>query len=336
MHQSPIAKSVVKYLGCTSVDESPPAIPQAYVLGRASKFRLDRTTTNSRFSYWGSRVARDLTFTKKLTLTAVGMAVLALPIVTGAIGSPPPGTRWQQPSGSATPAFEVASVKPWTHRELGGVYTYPGGRVTFRGCTLHYLIEIAFNVQPFQVSGGPGWMQVERYDIDAKPSASSKSSTSMPPYPKAPPNEEQRQMLQSLLIERFQLKYHRETREGRVYLLVKGNKALKLADSKDKNAIPWAGGLEGGGIMGNGLAGRNESMEDLARRLSPYLGRPVLDRTGLSGSFDFRTEYAADDARPDVITMIFGSVQDIGLKLEASKGSVDTIVIEAADKPSAN
>ncbi|HEY3453998.1 MAG TPA: TIGR03435 family protein [Bryobacteraceae bacterium] len=242
----------------------------------------------------------------------------------------------EQPSGSATPAFEVASVKRSTTRELGGVYTYPGGRVAFHGCTLHYLIEQAFKVQPFQVSGGPGWMQDERYDIEAKPSASSKSSTSMPPYPKAPPNEEQRQMLQSLLIERFQLKYHRETREGPVYLLVKGNKALKLADSKDKNAYPWAGGLGGGGIMGDGLAGINESMEDLAKRLGRYLGRPVLDRTGLSGSFDFRTEYSAGDVRPDVITMILVCVQDIGLKLKASRGPVDIIVIEAAEKPSAN
>ena len=143
-------------------------------------------------------------------------------------------------------------------------------------------------------------------------------------------------MLQSLLVERLQLKYHRETREGPVYLLVKGNKALKLVDSKDKNVYPWAGGIRGGMIMGDGLAGINESMEDLAKRLSPYLGRPVLDRTGLSGSFDFRSEYSSDNVRPDVITMILASVQDIGLKLEASKGPVDGIVIEHAEKPSAN
>src|SRR5258708_39023688 len=123
----------------------------------------------------------------------------------------------------------------------------------------------------------------------------------MPPYPKAPRKQERRQLLQSLLVERFQLKYRRETREGPVYLLVKGNKALKLADSKDKDAYPWAGGIRGGMIMGDGLAGINESMEDLAKRLSRYLGRPVLDRTGLSGSFDFRSEYSSDDARSDVI-----------------------------------
>jgi uncharacterized protein (TIGR03435 family) len=242
----------------------------------------------------------------------------------------------QQPSGTATPEFEVASVKPWASREFGGVYTYPGGRVAFRGCTLQYLIEQAFNLRPFQVSGGPGWMQNERYDIDAKPPASSKSSQSMPPYPKAPPNEEQRQMLQSLLVERFQVKYHRETREGPVYLLVTRNKALKLVDSKDKSAYPWAGSLGGGGISGDGLAGINESMEDLAKRLSPYLGRLVLDRTGLSGSFDFKVQYASADPRPDVISMILASVHDLGLKLESSKGPVEGVVIEHAEKPSAN
>ena len=201
-------------------------------------------------------------------------------------------------------------------------------------CTI--LIQVAFDIQPFQMSGGPGWTQSDRFDIDAKPSASSKSSRSMPPYRKAPPNEEQRQMLQSLLVERFHLKYHRETRDAPVYLLTKGGKALNMEDSKDKDAYPWAGGLGGGGIMGDGLVGTNESMQDLARRLSPYLGRMVLDRTGISGSFDFRFEYQSGDERPDVVTAILASVQGIGLKLQPSTGPVDTIVIEYAEKPSAN
>jgi uncharacterized protein (TIGR03435 family) len=66
------------------------------------------------------------------------------------------------------------------------------------------------------------------------------------------------------------------------------------------------------------------------------LGKPVLDRTGLPGSFDFRSEYSSDDLHPDVVTVILGSLQDIGLKLEASKGQVDHLVIEYAEKPSAN
>jgi Protein of unknown function (DUF3738) len=129
----------------------------------------------------------------------------------------------------------------------------------------------------------------------------------MPPYSKAPMNAEQRRMLQSLLAERFRLEYRRESREGPVYLLVKG-KAVETV---------------------------NESMEDLARRLSRYLGRPVLDQTEVSGSFDFRVEYSAD--RPaDVISTIMTCIKELGLNLSRSKGPVATIVIERIEKPSAS
>jgi uncharacterized protein (TIGR03435 family) len=240
---------------------------------------------------------------------------------------------WAQ---SAAPAFEVASVKLWATREIGGVHPYAGGRIEFRGCTLQYLIQQAFDLQPFQVSGGPGWMLSERYDIDAKAPASSKSSSVIPASSKSALTDEQRQMLQSLLTERFQLKVRQETKEGPVYLLVRGNKPLKMTDSKDKGAYPWAGGPSGGMIMGDGLAGINEPMDDLAKRLSPYMGRPVLDRTGISGSFDFQTEYSSTEARPDVVTMILVTVQDIGLKLESSKGPVEALVVERLEKPSEN
>jgi uncharacterized protein (TIGR03435 family) len=150
-------------------------------------------------------------------------------------------------------------------------------------------------------------------------------------------------MLQSLLIDRFELKHHREMREGPVYLLTRnGSKPLKMQEAKDKNAYPWSGGLGGGGILGDGLAGINESMADLAWRLSWYLEQPVLDRTGIAGSFDFRVEYRSGDAqaiattRAEVISMILATVQDLGLKLEPSRGPVERVVIEHAEKPSSN
>jgi uncharacterized protein (TIGR03435 family) len=227
----------------------------------------------------------------------------------------------------AQPAFEVASIKSATSGEIGGAYTYPGGRVAFRGCTLEYLVQQAFNIQRFQLSGGPGWIRSERYDIDAKPPESSKSRQSAPPYAKAPMNEEQRQMLQSLLVARFQLQYHRDTREGPVYLLVKGNKPLNMTDSKDKNEFPWSR------VTAEGLVGINESMADLAWRLSQNLELPVLDRTGIAGSFDFRIQYPYEE---DIVAQTLATVQELGLKLEPSKGPVETIVIERAEKPSAN
>jgi uncharacterized protein (TIGR03435 family) len=235
------------------------------------------------------------------------------------------------------PAFEVASVKPASPESRSiALSTYPGGRITVSLYTLRMLIEEALDVQSFQVSGGPRWINEDRYDIVAKPPASSKASKANPPYPKAPPNDEQRQMLQTLLVDRFQLKFHRATKEGPVYLLVKGSKELKLQDAKNADDYPWAGSIGGAGISGDGLAGVNISMPLLATRLSWYLRRPVLDRTGLKGSYDFKFEYASDEPNRDVISSIFASVQGIGLKLEAAKGPVETIVIDHAEKPSAN
>lgn len=259
-------------------------------------------------------------------MSSTGAASLLGLFATFLFGAP------QQPPDS----FDVASVKPATTREMNGIYTYPGGRVACRGCWLEFLIEQAFNMQRFQVTGGPGWMDSERWEIEAQPPASSRSSQSRPPYPKAPPNDEQRRMLQSLLAERFQLKYHRETRQGPVYLLTRGSKPLKMQEPKDKDVFPWSGSLAGGALVGDGLAGINESMGDLAWRLSRYLERPVLDQTGITGSFDFRVEYRSDDPKPDVISMILSTVQDLGLKLEPSRGPVDHLVIEHAEKPSGN
>lgn len=236
------------------------------------------------------------------------------------------------------PAFEVASVKPTDPKTNNtGLSTYPGGRITASRYTLELLIEDAFDVQSFQISGGPRWINDDRYDIVAKPPASSQSSRANPLYPKAPPNTEQRKMLQALLIDRFQLKYHRESKEGMIYLLARGTKNLKLQDAKNKTLFPWAGALRGGVFSGDGLAGINESMADLAKRLGRYLGHLVLDKTGLTGSYDFRIEYTtADGSRPDVISSIISCLQDLGLKLEASRGQMDTIVIDSAARPSTN
>ncbi len=210
------------------------------------------------------------------------------------------------------------------------MHNYPGGRVGFRGCTVEYLIQQAFNIQRFQVSDGPAWIRSDRYDIDAKPPDFAKSKESMPPYQKVPINAEQRQMLQALLVDRFGLHFHRETREGAVYLLEKGTKPLKWSDSKDKNEYPWAG------VAGDGLRGENENMPDLAWRLSEMLARPVIDKTGIAGSYDFMISYAPGEEHTDTIAAIQATIHELGLKLEQSKGPVDVIVIESVARPSEN
>jgi uncharacterized protein (TIGR03435 family) len=226
-------------------------------------------------------------------------------------------------------SFEVASVKPTTSNEIEGVYRFPGGRVWFRGCSLAYLIQVAFDAQEFQIAAAP--TSSVRYDVEATAPEGAESRKSNPLSPKAPLLPDQRQMLRSLLVERFHLKFHRESREAPVFLLTLSGKPLKLSDTKKKSDFPWSGGLSGGGVVGDGLAGESETMADLAQRLSSYMGRPVLDRTGLTGFYDFRVPYQSVDARPDIPAMISSCLRDLGLKLEASKAPVEKIVIDAID-----
>ncbi len=282
-----------------------------------------------------NRIGLKLDFAKKLALAVTGMAALAVPIAIGIMNAP----RILRAVSRATLAFEVAWVKPSTPQTRTlGIYTFPGGRITGENRTLRDLMEEAFSVQTFQISGGANWVREDRYDFEAKPPASSAASKSNPRMSKLPPNEEQRQMLQTLLVDRFRLKYHREIKDGPVYLLIRGNNKFKLQDSKDKDDFPWAGSNRGGAINGDGIAGINIPMPLLATRLSRYLGRPVLDQTELEGSFDFKIEYPLppDGQRPDVITSIITSIQGIGLKLQSAKGPVETIVIDQAEKPSEN
>jgi uncharacterized protein (TIGR03435 family) len=217
-----------------------------------------------------------------------------------------------------------------------GFFTFPGGRVVANMCKLDYLIQLAFDIQPFQIFGGPRWIHEERFDIEAKPPASSESSKANPGNPKLPPNPEQRRMLQTLLVDRFRLQYHRETREGPVYLLVRTSKPPNMEAAKDKSAYPWVGSVAGGAISQDGIRGINAPMQLLAARLSQYLGRPVLDQTGLTGSFDFKYEHPTDGAAPDPISSVIISVQGLGLKLEPGKGPVELLTIDHIEKPAPN
>jgi len=252
-------------------------------------------------------------------------------------------------TAAVPPAFEVASIKPSDPLHGSVLFsTYPGGRIRISHLTLKAMIAGALKVQSFQISNGPAWIDDQRYiyDIDARPPASAESSKSNPSSPKADLNEEQLQMVLTLLADRFQLKFHRETSEGPIFLLMKGNKPLKLAAPKDKDAFPWVGSATDQGMMtGTGIHGINASMPLLAESLMWYFERPVFDKTGIEGSFDFRYELPLEGPpitssrllrSPEVLSSIVTSAEAIGLKLETSKARVETIVIDHAEKPSPN
>jgi uncharacterized protein (TIGR03435 family) len=236
------------------------------------------------------------------------------------------------------PAFEVASVKPANPQDRSiGMYALPGGRISITMLTLKQLIQEAYSVQPFQISGGPRWIGDDRYDIEAKPPADSLSSKLTTPNPKLPPPHEELLMLQSLL-DRFQLKVHTETKEGPVYELVVADKVPKLQEAKSADDFPVvAYGRTGVPELPDFMRGTNASMQLFAARLARDFERPVLDKTGLKGSFDFVFKYAQDFSEPDAGPSLFRVIQEqLGLKLVPAKGPVEILVIDRAEKPSDN
>ncbi len=267
---------------------------------------------------------------------AIGLLAIIAWLTTPLAGSAQEGGKRDEPS---LPKFDVASIHPSGpgQRELNGLYTYPGGRIVCKGCTLQYLVMEGFNLQPYQISGGPSWVRDfgTAFDIQAEWTSATPSARWTWATIKLPPKEEQREMLQSLLIERFQLQYRRETREGTVYLLTMGRKKLKLMAPKDPHAFPWAGGISGG-WFGGGIRGENISMAQLATRISRFLERPVFDRTGLTGSFDFEYATGEEDNDSDKTGFLIRAMKEIGLDLKAGKGPVEILVVLRAEKPSEN
>ena len=237
------------------------------------------------------------------------------------------------------PEFDVATIKPFNPPGIAGLFVYPGGRVGAGHLNLRLLLMFACDVQKFQVVGGPGWADSDYFNIEAKPPDSSPSARSNPASPKFPPTDEQRQMLLALLIDRFQLKFHVEKKEGPVYLLERGKGELKLNPPKDPANAPWVA-LIGGEAMG--VAGQNVSMPYLAARLSEFVERPVIEQTGIAGSFDFQFktgEQASEvqiNSYADLVPTILESVRGIGLELKSAKGPVETIVIDHAEQPLPN
>lgn len=242
-----------------------------------------------------------------------------------------------QPEAAKRPEFEVATVKPaGSGVRYTALYTYPGGRIVVTHFNLALLVQHAFNVQSYQVTGGPRWVQEDEFDITAQPPAASAAGHVNPPSPKFPMNEEQRAMLQALLIQRFGLKFHIEDREGPVYVLTRGTKDLALMPHAHPDDFPFLGDVVHQGDVVNGeMNGHNISMPLFAFKLSSFLEWPVLDQTGLTGSYDIHLK-SIDPENTDLVGGIVNCVERLGLKLKGARGPVHTIVIDAASHPTEN
>ncbi len=262
---------------------------------------------------------------------------------------------------ATTPAaearFEVASVKPNKSGDGRVMLSLPPtGRLTATNVPLRLLLQTAFDVQGFQIVGGPSWITSDRFDIVAK-------------TPEGAVTPEQvRPMLRALLADRFKLITHTETRDMPIYALVVARPDGKFGPNMKVNPLdceavfragrggappppPQPGEpIQCGFMIGPGtMTAGGMLLGELARSLSPFVGRIVLDKTGLKDRYDFQLKYAPEgrgvgpgpgpggpDSQPVDPNMpsLFTALQEqLGLKLESERGPVEIVVIDRVEQP---
>jgi uncharacterized protein (TIGR03435 family) len=234
-------------------------------------------------------------------------------------------------------AFEAVSIKPAAPGRRGMGMNISPGRIRIINSSLKLIIQMAWDVREFQVSGATGWMDTEHYDIDAVAADRFKQ-------------DEYRPMLRAMLTDRFGLTIHHEQQERSGYALVVAKSGAKLPPATDDPDIVF-GRTESGDRT---LKAKNATLGDLANALGTTLRAPVVDRTGIEGRFDVSLQWTPDAAHEPMISKdgmpaapppsdatagpgIITVLQDkLGLKLEARKTPVEAIVIDRASRPSGN
>jgi len=261
-----------------------------------------------------------------LLVAAASMALIA----PAALAQPP------APTTAKPLTYEIATVKPsnrpgkfpWNEQPS------PDGYV-WTNVSLQYLAREAYGVQDAKLwSGGPAWLDTQRFDVVAKFDASVTPHTTI---------DQRKVALQALLADRFKLKVHHEAKELPVFNLVVAKGGAKVQASKpDTNSEFVVQGVCSAGNRG-GIAERQGcTMADLADLLRYSTGRTVIDKTGLSGPYDYELNWTPEDATPAQALQfsgpsIFTAVQEqLGLKLEPSTAPLDILVIDSAEMPTPN
>ncbi|HKO19487.1 MAG TPA: TIGR03435 family protein, partial [Acidobacteriaceae bacterium] len=233
--------------------------------------------------------------------------------------------------------FEVASVKPQVfggQQGRVGVFVH-GNTLDAEHVSLTDLVKFAYNLRDIQLSGGPSWAQSgalnssELYQVIAKTSGETAPDTF-------------RQMLQTLLTDRFKLRIHHLQRDLPVYNLVvnKGGPKLRVSSADGNSALR----VSSSGRLGVRIVATHTSVQQLIdRQLGKYTDRPIFDKTGLTAACDFTLEFAVErgspglEAGPNEPPALVTAIQDqLGLRLEPGKAPFDTVVIDHAERPSQN
>jgi bla regulator protein BlaR1 len=309
------------------------------------------------------RFVRKLDFGRKLLLTAVAFLALAAPIVVG-IGTVSQGRAQAQTedANATTPAFEV-SIKPseistptyaGSGRHMVRMMFSPVGFKT-ANTALQAVLQEAYGVQANQIVDAPEWLKTTAYDIDLKATTPEPSATKVEQR-----MDRNRLMLQALLADRFKLKVHHETKDLPTYNLVVAESGTKLQPATPRDAnndgIKGPDGqikgtrrmmMQMGGTQATGLAAQATPIADLAWLLSQQLGTPVVDKTGLTGSYAFNLQWSTGasqpakggDTAPDAIpassvsSLMDAIHEQLGLRLEPQQAPMDVLVIDHIERP---
>ena len=236
-------------------------------------------------------------------------------------------------------AFEVATIKPADPGPQSGRYIVMQGTNRFveKNYTLRLLIAAAYDLNPRTVSGGPAWMDSAHYDIEG-----------VTPGNVKPSHDEQMQMLRKLLVERFGLRFHRDAKVFQIYELVvakDGPKMKAATEAPDDPAVVGPGVVYPQRVS---LPAKNATMGSFVSLLQrAIVDRPVVDKTGLTGRYDFELNWAPDESQFEgsvpaassdaPVPGLFTAMEEqLGLKLIATRGPVDALVVDRAERPSAN
>lgn len=304
-----------------------------------------------------------LTAGKKLVIAAITATAVAAPIGVGFLIAPRLMAQSIPDANGRTLTFEAASVKPNKSIERNrGAGFQPGGRFLARNMTLRSLVGIAYGTpQPlpsFRVVGGPAWIDSDGFDIEAKAVGDFQETQGGPGF-----SNSGELMLRTLLADRFHLKAHTETRDLPIYALVQARSNGSLGPRLSRSnvdcdaAVAAAVAARAAGATPSpadrpvcafrGFTGSGVTLGQLSAVLTPLLQRVVLDRTGLSGRFDVDLALTSEQLRrPDApggsdasldSPSIFTTLQEqLGLKLESTKGPVEVVLIDLAEHPTEN
>lgn len=257
---------------------------------------------------------------------------------------------WGQERASGTATFEVASISENRSGEQDGLVRFENGRLTVTNLPVRWIVRWAYGLREYQIRGLPNWTET-RYEIQA---------TYSPP---SAGHQAVRAMAQRLLAERFAMRARREQREMRVYHLVTADDTGRLGTKMKRSdvdcerlaaqpPVPLAPGQRQGpsctAWVNYGMVhGFSRTMPQLASALDDLVGAPVVDRTGLTGYWDFDMQWSVptpNDSQAELrtppvesIAGLFSALQDqLGLKLTVTRGPVDALAIDSISRPTPN